>query len=62
MTILIELLEMFIGAFNYFFTPEDPNYTYFCEILCIFVLVTVLITSCLIVVSVVRGVFHLFRR
>lgn len=59
---LIELLEMFLGAFNYFFSPEDSNYTYFSEILCVIVLVTVLITSCLAFLVILRGVFYLFRR
>lgn len=62
MEVLIELLEMFLGAFNYFFSPEDKNYTYFSEILCVTVLVTVLITSCLAFLVILRGVFHLFRR
>lgn len=59
---LIELLEMFLGAFNYFFSPDDANYTYFSEILCVIVLVTVLITACFAFLIILRGVFHLFRR
>lgn len=59
---LIELLEMFLGAFNYFFSPEDSSYTYFSELLCIIVLVTVLVTSCLAFLVILRGMFHLFRR
>ena len=56
---LIELLEMFLGAFNYFFSPEDVNYTYFSEILCVVILLSVLITCCLAFLTVLRQIFHI---
>lgn len=44
---LIELLEIFLGAFNYFFTPEDSNYLWFSEILIVSVSLIILVTSCI---------------
>ena len=43
---LIELLEIFLGAFNYFFTPEDANYLWFSQILIVSVSLIILVTSC----------------
>lgn len=43
---LIELLEIFLGAFNYFFTPEDKNYLWFSQIIIVAVSLIILVTSC----------------
>lgn len=43
---LIELLEIFLGAFNYFFDSDDSNYLWFSEILIVSVSLIILITSC----------------
>ena len=44
--LLIELLEIFLGAFNYFFTPEDTNYLLFSQILIVSVSLIILVTAC----------------
>lgn len=46
MSVLIELLEIFLGAFNYFFTPEDKNYLWFSQIIIVSVSLIILVTSC----------------
>lgn len=55
---LIELIEIFLGAFNYFFTPEDSNYFLFSQILVLAVCLVALIGSfaclCIIVYDVLK--------
>lgn len=59
LSLLIELLEMFLGAFNYFFSSSDSNYIYFSEVLSVFVLVTVLVTCCLAFLIVLFKLFDI---
>ncbi|MCM1506188.1 MAG: hypothetical protein NC177_03495 [Ruminococcus flavefaciens] len=53
---LIELLEIFLGAFNYFFSPEDPNYLWFSELLIFCVSLIILITACICLIIILHDV------
>lgn len=57
---LIELLEIFLGAFNYFFTPEDSNYLWFSEILIVSVSLVILVTSCICLCIIIHDILKLF--
>lgn len=56
---LIEFLEMFLGAFNYFFKPENSNYYWFAQILALIVLSIILLTSCLAFLILLKNLLNI---
>lgn len=58
---LIELIEIFLGAFNYFFSVEDSDYTFFAELLVFLVCLIVLITFCICLIVILHNVLKMFR-
>lgn len=58
---LIELIEIFFGAFNYFFDSECSNYLFFAELLVFLVCLIVLVTFCICLIVILHNVLKMFR-
>lgn len=58
---LIELIEIFLGAFNYFFNAEDSDYLFFTELLVFLVCLIVLVTFCICLIVILHNVLKMFR-
>ena len=58
---LIELIEIFLGAFNYFFDSSNSDYTFFSELLVFLVCLIVLITFCVCLIVILHNVLKMFR-
>lgn len=56
MSLLIDLIEIFLGAFNNWFTPEDSNYLWFSQIIVVGVCLTMLVTSCICLCIIVHDI------
>lgn len=53
---LIEMIEIFLGAFNNFFTVEDSNYLWFSQLIVVGVSFVLLVTSCVCLCIIVHDV------
>ncbi|MDE6670642.1 MAG: hypothetical protein K2K16_00445 [Ruminococcus sp.] len=53
---LIELLEIFLGAFNYFFTPDDSNYLWFSQMIIFSISLITFITACVCLCIIVHDI------
>ncbi len=58
---LIELIEIFLGAFNYFFNDYDSDYLFFTELLVFLVCLIVLVTFCICLIVILHNVLKMFR-
>lgn len=56
---LIEFLDIFLGAFNHVFPPETSNYYWFAEILTIIVLSLILLTSCISFLIILKNLLNI---
>ncbi len=56
---LIEFLDIFLGAFNHVFSPETSNYYWFAEILTIIVLSVILLTSCIAFLIILKNLLNI---
>lgn len=53
---LIEIIDIFLGAFNYYFSSEDSNYLLLQQILVIAVCFMLLATSCVCLCIIVHDI------
>lgn len=59
---MIELVEMFLGAFNYFVSDEYANYQYFQCILIVGVCLIMFVTASVVTVVLCKGVLDIVKR
>ena len=59
---LIDFLDMFLGAFNHFFAPDNSNYYLFAQILTVSVLVVILIFTCLTFLIILKNLLNILSK
>lgn len=53
---LIELIEIFLGAFNNYFSVDDSNYVYFSQIIVVAVCIIAFTASCVLLCIIVHDI------